>query len=91
MATADAAVLKQKEIRTNLRDEAQQLAGVLVNWRVQLFDVLDRQGQLSRRLASLRGGEAGAGSSLGAALSRPAHDCCGVGRPASRLLRYWGS
>lgn len=60
MAAADQAVLKQKEIRVNLRDEAQQLAGVRVNWRAQLFDLQDRQGQLSRRLAAVQGKGQGA-------------------------------
>lgn len=60
MAAADQAVLKQKEIRTNLRDEAQQLAGSRVNWRAQLFDLQDRQGQLSRRLAAVQGKGQGA-------------------------------
>lgn len=55
MADADKKVLKQKDIRTNLRDEAQQLAAVRVNWRAQLQDLLDRQGQLNRRLGGLGG------------------------------------
>lgn len=55
MADADRKVLKQKAIRTNLRDEAQQLAGVRVNWRAQLQDLLDRQRQLNGRLSGLGG------------------------------------
>lgn len=54
MAAADVAVLKQKEIRTNLTDEAAQLQAGRVNWRVQLQDLLDRQGQLGRRLSGLQ-------------------------------------
>jgi hypothetical protein len=52
---ADVAVLKQKEIRGNLQNEGLQLQAVRVNWRAQLQDLLDRQGQLGRRLAGLRG------------------------------------
>jgi len=55
MAATDLAVLKQKEIRGNLRDEAQQLAAVRVNWLAQLADLQARQGQLSRRLGGLQG------------------------------------
>jgi hypothetical protein len=53
MADADKKVIKQKDIRKNLRDEAQQLAAVRVNWRAQLQDLLDRQRQLNTRLMSL--------------------------------------
>jgi hypothetical protein len=56
MAAADAAVLKQKEIATNLRDEAAQLGAARVNGLVQLQDLQDRLGQLGRRLAAVRGG-----------------------------------
>ena len=55
MADADRKVLKQKDIRLNLRDEAAVLAAGRVNWRAQLQDLLDRQGQLTRRLGSLEG------------------------------------
>ena len=51
IVTADVAVLKQKDILVNLRDEAKQLGAVRVNWRAQLQDLRDRQGQLGRRLA----------------------------------------
>ena len=55
MAAADVAVLKQKEIRVNLTDEAAQLQAGRVNWKAQLQDLLDRQGQLGRRLTGLQG------------------------------------
>ena len=55
MVDADKKLLKQKDIRGNLRDEGQQLAAELVNWKAQLQDLLDRQRQLDRRLDELGG------------------------------------
>ena len=52
----DRAVLKQKEIRTNLRAEADSLASQRVDWSAQLQTLERRQGQLESRLQGLRGG-----------------------------------
>lgn len=52
----DQAVLKQKDIRANLRAEADSLASERVDWSAQLQTLERRQSQLEGRLQGLRGG-----------------------------------
>jgi hypothetical protein len=53
---ADTAILKQKDIRLNLRAEADSLAAQRVEWLARLYTLERRQGQLAGRLQGLTGG-----------------------------------
>lgn len=56
VSVADTAILKQKEILGNLRDEATLLSSLQTNWLTQLQTLERRENQLERRLQALGGG-----------------------------------